>query len=140
MTKAKKLEAVEKYGKLKAAGANLAEIKDAISADPEGFKPKEIDQILAEIETPGGSNGSGPGNGSGKKADDLGANKIYQEFRVEPKYKTLKDKFSGKEIRELTGFDKETMIRDNVRITPDRAELENAQSEQTKTRYYLKGE
>jgi hypothetical protein len=132
MTKKALKEAAAKFAALKTAGATPEELIDAIAADPAGYKGEDIDAIVAAL-----SEGTSNGPGNPAPAAET-KNQDFEEWTVSPKYKTLRDKFSGKEISELQGFEKERKIRDLVRITPDRAELENAQSEQTLVRLYPK--
>jgi hypothetical protein len=129
----RKKAAVEKYKPLLDAGATREEILNAIAGDEKAYTPEEVNEIVAAVygEDTGNSNGSensGSQDGPGNSEAPATLNKVYEEYRVEPKYDDVTDQL-GKVIgKKLSGFEKVKKIRDTS-VTPERAKEVNSQSE-----------
>lgn len=119
MKKADKIKLVEKYQELK--GQEPENITEAIQTGEPKLKPEEVQEIVGELTKP---------------PEPTSLNQTFEEWIVEPVYIHHEAKRGVPAWRELKSFDKLKKVKD-TRITPDRAELLNEQSEQSKIRYYL---
>jgi hypothetical protein len=127
MNQKEKALALKKYASL--AGQPIGNIMTELAKLEPTMKDEDLEDLassLATVDTKPQDK---------KKPASTSLNKLFEEFIVEPKYKDHAKTRGSEAWRELVGFDKLRKIKD-VRITPDRAELLNAQSEQSKIRYY----
>jgi hypothetical protein len=128
------------------AGKDAAELTTIISATEPALSSEDVAQIVDALNGPAAPPAAGAENaGSGETSQDPPApreskNKIYDEYRVDPKYKEhpANPRAGTKPWRELIGFEKITKVKE-TRIIEERAELLNSQSENTRIRYYETG-
>lgn len=128
------------------AGLDAAEATAQIGAALPTLKPKEVEELVTELNKPSDPPPPPPPPGTGT-ADQPGpaaeerpnVNKIYEEWSVEPQYKTHPAERGKTAWKELTGFDQVKKIK-VVAIMPERVALLNEQSENTRIRYYEKTE
>lgn len=136
----KKKTAVDKYSKLYKAGDTLESIRIEIEADPKGHEAEEIDEILEAIaqgaagsdDPKKGSEGSEP---APKKEASKSKYPLYDLWKVD--VENLQSDKSGepKKVR-FTAIKK---LREAVKIEDNVAALLNAQSHNSRRRYYLAG-
>lgn len=126
MNTQRKKSAVNKYGPLNLTREVLVE---QLNADEKNYTSEEVVEILEALESY-----ESPGPILEKPK---GNNVKYEEWKVKPVYKDVKDGMDKVIGRKLSGFEKDAQkpIRSTT-ISPDRAELLNAQSENTLVRLY----
>ena len=119
------------------AGKSKEKITATISGAEPNLKPKEVEEIVALIMAP-------PPPPDEQPAAKESLNKTYELYKVEPQYDLIAanpKKGIPRDYRELkegeAAFEKLGKAVKTTRITPETADLLNAQSEQTKVRYYL---
>jgi len=123
------MNAIRKKAALKvfeplAVGKTWEEIKEMVLADEKGYTDEEAVEIAETLTA-----------NPPKKTEST--NVVFEEWKVKPAYKDIKDGMDNIIGRKLTGFEKDAQspIR-KTSISRDRAELLNSQSENTLTRLY----
>jgi hypothetical protein len=141
MNAQKKKSAVKKYVDLKNEGKTKEELIALLNADEKGFTSDEVVEIITDVMADFGPAGNKSDEKKKKKSDDITGtlNVVYEEWKVKPVYKEIKDELGNVKGRKLTGYEKDA--KDPIRttsITQDKAELLNQQSENTLVRLYEK--
>lgn len=104
------------------ADTTKEEMKKIILADAKAYTEAEADEIMEALAAP---------------KEPESTNVVFEEWKVKPVYKDIKNEMGDNLGRKLTGFEKDAQspIR-KTSISRDRAELLNSQSENTLTRLY----
>lgn len=142
MNTLRKNAAVTKYKGILAANPTMTadELRELIAADDKKFPPDEIDEILAAVLESAGDKGSDKTGSEQGEEPKANANKTFEEWTVEPQFEKIElegQKPYNRLKKGEKGFEKVKLIK-TVAITPDRAELLNTQSVNSKIRYYEK--
>lgn len=133
-----KKSAVAKYAPMLAEGKGEDEIKSLLYE--ENYSVDDVDEIWAALQEPGSpapvQNQNAPAIPVKKTV-----NKTFEEWKSSPVYETIYDGLGKKMGRKLTGFNKDgSKPLRKTSIAQEKADLLNAQSENTGVRLFPVGE